>query len=131
MSGLWESSSVIPIPKKRLPSHNNDYRPVALTSLVMKCLKTIRLHGNITVSRSSSACLQAKYDYRRCLSHTCSPCSEIHGYTHKNRILYLVFSSAFNTTQPHTLPQKLIAMLVNLSFCHVDLGLSYRQKTVG
>ena len=45
------------------------------------------LHGNITVSKFSSVCLQAKQDNRRCNSHTCSPCSETPGYN-QNVSLY-------------------------------------------
>lgn len=35
---LWKSSFVIPIPKKANQTENNDFRPVALTSLVMNDL---------------------------------------------------------------------------------------------
>lgn len=30
---------ITPIPKKPHPSENNDYRPVAITSIVMKCFE--------------------------------------------------------------------------------------------
>lgn len=36
---LWKRSTIIPVPKKSCPSDNNDYRPVALTSVVMKCFE--------------------------------------------------------------------------------------------
>lgn len=35
----WKSSLICPVPKTRSPSSLNDYRPVALTSIVMKCFE--------------------------------------------------------------------------------------------
>ena len=37
----WKLSEVIPVPKKKFPKLDNDFRPVALTSIPMKCLETI------------------------------------------------------------------------------------------
>ena len=39
----WKSSTIVPVPKKQKPSELNDYRPVALTSVVMKCMERIVL----------------------------------------------------------------------------------------
>ena len=36
---IWKLSTVIPIPKKDNPKLPNDFRPIALTSLVMKTLE--------------------------------------------------------------------------------------------
>lgn len=36
---IWKTPEVIPIPKKSPPMCKNDYRPVALTSVIMKCLE--------------------------------------------------------------------------------------------
>ena len=41
VSVLWKNSIIIPIPEASNPSVLNDYRPVALTSLVMNCLEKI------------------------------------------------------------------------------------------
>ena len=35
---LWKTSYITSVPKIICPKENNDYRPVALTSIVMKCL---------------------------------------------------------------------------------------------
>ena len=35
----WKHSEIIPVPKKCKPSILNDYRPIALTPIVMKCLE--------------------------------------------------------------------------------------------
>ena len=38
---LWKTTYITPVPKKTCPKENNHYRPVALTSIVMKCLERI------------------------------------------------------------------------------------------
>ena len=38
---IWKTSEIIPIPKKSPPMCKNDYRPVALKSVIMKCLEKI------------------------------------------------------------------------------------------
>ena len=38
---LWKTPEIVPVPKRTSPSCNNDYRPVALTSIMMKCLERI------------------------------------------------------------------------------------------
>ena len=40
---LWKKSIVCPVPKKNKPVSLNDYRPVALTSVAMKCFERIIL----------------------------------------------------------------------------------------
>ncbi|KAI4881531.1 hypothetical protein NFI96_008386 [Prochilodus magdalenae] len=41
---LWKTSCLVPVPKKGRPSELNDFRPVALTSHVMKTLERLLLH---------------------------------------------------------------------------------------
>ena len=38
---LWKLSAISPLPKKSNPKSNNDYRPIALTSVIMKCFEKI------------------------------------------------------------------------------------------
>ena len=38
---LWKKSVITPVPKKPCPKVNNDFRPVALTSIVVKCFERI------------------------------------------------------------------------------------------
>ena len=42
--GLWKTSMICPIPKNNSPSDLSDYRPIAITSVVMKCFEKIVLH---------------------------------------------------------------------------------------
>ncbi|TWW74094.1 LIM zinc-binding domain-containing [Takifugu flavidus] len=41
---LWKTSCIIPVPKKNRPSELNDFRPVALTSHLMKTLERLFLN---------------------------------------------------------------------------------------
>ena len=109
-----------PIPKKPRPSQNNDYRSVALTSLLMKCLERILLRRIST--ETSQFQDPHQFAYRRNRSTQDAILTHIHhGQKHLDtpttsaRILFLDFSSAFNTIQPHILLQKLRAILVNPS----------------
>ena len=43
----FKSSTIVPLPKKRNISSLNDYRPVALTPVVMKCFEKL-VRGHIT-----------------------------------------------------------------------------------
>ena len=107
-------------PKKPRPSQNNDYRPVALTSLVMECLERLLLRRIST--ETSQFQDPHQFAYRRNRSTEDAILTLIH-HAQKHldtpktsaRILFLDFSSAFNTIQPHILLQKLRAMLVNPS----------------
>ena len=38
---IWKTAEIIPVPKKSPPTCNNDFRPIALTSIVMKCSEKI------------------------------------------------------------------------------------------
>ncbi|KAK0148776.1 putative RNA-directed DNA polymerase from transposon X-element [Merluccius polli] len=38
---LWKTSTIVPVPKLPRPTESNDFRPIALTSLVMKCLERL------------------------------------------------------------------------------------------
>ena len=39
----WKDAVIIPIPKNARPAANNDFRPIALTSIVMKCFERMVL----------------------------------------------------------------------------------------
>ncbi len=38
---IWTKSIIVPVAKTKSPQELNDFRPVALTSLVMKCLEKV------------------------------------------------------------------------------------------
>ena len=130
---LWKSSCIVPIPKKPRPSQNNDCGPHLPSDEMSRTTSSpAYLHGNVTVSRSSSVCIQAKQEYRRCNSPTCSPCSETPGYTQNFSLYYLLglfkcvqhYPATYTTTETESHACESI-------IAQVDLGLSYKQKTVG
>ena len=112
---LWKLSAIKPLPKKPNPKCNNDYRPIALTSVLMKCFEKIiknrlLLYVNLDEfqfaykkSRSTKdACIGLDYFLR---SHLEDPCTYA-------RVLFVDFTSAFNTIVPSILLEKLESMNV-------------------
>lgn len=117
-----KSSTIVPLPKKSTISSLNDYRPVALTPIIMKCFEKL-------VRRHIISCLPSTFDnyqfaYRAnrstedaitttlhaALSHLEQPGSYV-------RLLFVDFSSAFNTILPHRLVSKLEAIGLSNSTC--------------
>ncbi|TWW53744.1 putative RNA-directed DNA polymerase from transposon BS [Takifugu flavidus] len=112
---LWKTSCIIPVPKKNRPSELNYFRPVALTSHLMKTLE--RLFLNLLRPQVQHAEDSLQFAYRDkvgvedaiiYLLH------RVHSHLDKGsgaaRILFLDFSSAFNTIQPLVLQDKLLQM---------------------
>ena len=103
------TSEIVPLPKKPSPVCNNDYRPVALTSIVMKSLERIVKNLLCQQVRPYTDHYQFAYSKGRCvedatlsltdyvLSHVDKPNES--DRTHFVKILFVEFSSAFNTIQ--------------------------------
>ena len=109
-----------PLPKKKHPSSLNDYRPVALTPIVMKCFERIVLRYLLTFTASHSDPFQFAYRPNRGTDDAILTLLH-NAFMHLNktgsfvRILFIDFSSAFNTIQPHLLARKLLDMNVKPS----------------
>ena len=109
---LWKSSTIVPVPKKPKVKELNNFRPVALTPLPMKCLEKIVLKNLLPFVEPHLDPLQFAYrtgrgveDAIATLLHKLLKHIESPGcYA---RILFADFSSAFNTMQRHTLIKKL------------------------
>ncbi len=117
---LWKTSCLVPVPKRTHPTHHNDYRPVALTSHMIKRFERLVLfyirtsvstqmdllqfayHPNISVNDALIYMLQRAY------THLDTPDASV-------RITFFDFSSAFNTIQPSLLGEKMEKMNVDLS----------------
>uniref|UniRef100_A0A8C6M681 Reverse transcriptase domain-containing protein n=1 Tax=Nothobranchius furzeri TaxID=105023 RepID=A0A8C6M681_NOTFU len=109
---LWKTSCVVPVPKTSHPKDLSSYRPVALTSHLMKTLERLVLNHLRPLVRSSLDPLQFAYQpgigvedaiiylLHRALTHLEKPGSTV-------RIMFFDFSSAFNTIQPRLLKDKL------------------------
>lgn len=117
---LWKTSEIVPIPKVKQPIVMNDLRPVALTSIVMKCFEKIvknYLCKDVDPLRDS---MQFAYCKGRCvedattlLLHKVTQHLDTTRLNNYARVLFVDFSSAFNTIQPHIMLKKLLAMNVN------------------
>ena len=133
---IWKSSTICPVPKKSNPTCNNDYRPVALTSLVMKSLERLILPQLQREVSGLTDPLQFAYKQQRgtddavitLLHHTYAQLEKPKSFV---RMVFVDFSSAFNTVQPHLIGQKLLRMNVNPHPILLILSfLSNRQQTV-
>ena len=59
----WKAATICPVPKRSRPSTLNDYRPIALTSVLMKCLEKLvlrKLKEDSKRVRSVSVRIQTK-----------------------------------------------------------------------
>ncbi|KAI3377332.1 hypothetical protein L3Q82_008535 [Scortum barcoo] len=108
---LWKTSRIVPVPKKNRPSELNDFRPVALTSHLMKTLERLFLSSSDPMIASAYQPGVGVEDAILYLLH------RAHSHLDKGsgtvRILFLDFSSAFNTIQPTLLRDKLSRMGVD------------------
>lgn len=101
----------------------NDYRPVALTAIMMKCLEKIVKNILTEQVKTYVDTHQFAYTKNRCVEdatlsltdYVLSDIDKPNTAAKKNyvKILFVDFSSAFNTIQPHIMMQKLINMNVN------------------
>ncbi|KAK3523223.1 hypothetical protein QTP86_022942, partial [Hemibagrus guttatus] len=122
VTACFKTSAIVPIPKKTKITGLNDYRPVALTSVVMKSFERLVLSYLKDVTDTLLDPLQFAYRANRSvddavnmalhfiLQHLDSPGSYV-------RILFVDFSSAFNTIVPALLRDKLFQLNVPDSMC--------------
>ena len=115
---LWKTSCVVPVPKRKSPSGPQDFRPIALTSHVMKVMERLVLAHLRPQVKPSLDPLQFAYQphlgvddaiiYLLQRAH-----SHLEGAGCTVRITFFDFSSAFNTIQPLLLSEKLQVMGVD------------------
>ena len=117
---VWRTSSIIPVPKSSHAKDLNDFRPIALTSVICKSLDP----------------LQFAYKAKRGVEDAILTLMEL--VTHHldqrdtfTRILLMDFSSAFNTLQTHLLLSRLLDLDVSPSIVlWVRAFLRDRSQTV-
>ncbi|CDQ95619.1 unnamed protein product [Oncorhynchus mykiss] len=113
----FKRATVVPVPKKAKVTELNDYRPVALTSVIMKCFeRLVKDHITSTLPDTLDP-LQFAYRLNRSTDDAIS--TTLHtALTHLDkrntyvRMLFIDYSSAFNTI----VPSKLIIELETLGF---------------
>ena len=118
LPAIWKISHITPVPKKPQPKVNNDYRPVALTSIVMKCFERIIVSHLLPLIKPILDPHQFAYRANRSVDDATLTLVH-HLYQHLDtgghhaRVLMVDFSSAFNTIQPHLMMQKMMSMALN------------------
>ena len=110
---VWKSGEIIPIPKKDVITVDNDLRQVTLTAILGKCLEKLGRAKllDCVLSRLDNN----QFAYLNGRSTDDAICSLIHRITQhldedpRNyaRALFIDYSSAFNTIQPHLMIEKL------------------------
>jgi len=111
---IWKQSRVIRVAKLNHPQLLNDFRRVALTSLVMKCFEVL-VKKVIILSKTGNLLdpLQFAYRAKQGVDDATTILlnllfKHLEGSKTHARILFVDFSSAFNTIQPHILVDKLL-----------------------
>ncbi len=119
----FKKSVIIPVPKNSKPSCLNDYRPVALTSTVMKVFERLLKKHICSSIPATLDPLQFAYRPNRSTDDAISQVLHF-SLTHidsKNgnyvRLLFIDYSSAFNTIVPTKLAVKLSDLGLNTSLC--------------
>ena len=119
---IWKTATIIPVPKKDKPTVMNDYRPVALTPVTMKCLEKIILSRLLPCITPSMDKLQFAYRQNRSIEDAIITVLN-YIYQHLDtsgsyvRALFIDYSSAFNTIIPNILINKLKAYGVEPYLC--------------
>ena len=118
-----KSSTIIPLPKKTTASTPNDYRPVALTPIIMKCFeKLVRSHITTSLPPTFDS---HQFAYRANRATEDAIATALHTtLTHVEqrgnyaRLLFIDFSSAFNTIIPSRLVTKLMDLGLSQQICY-------------
>ena len=114
----WKTSKILPVPKKSKISQLNDLRPVALTSVVFKCFEKLVLKDLIKqVEHQLDPCQFAYKPNRNVEDAVLVFLNNVLVHLDEGRrfvrALFIDFSSAFNTIQPHLLFEKLTSFGVS------------------
>ncbi len=118
----FKHSTIIPVPKKPKITGLNDYRPFALTSVVMKSFERLMLAHLKDITGPLLDPLLFAYRANRSVDDAVNMgLHYIFQHLYKPgtyaRILFVDFSSAFNTIIPDTLQNKLTQLSVPTSIC--------------
>ena len=117
-----DGATIVPVPKKSAITCLNDYRPIALTPVITKCFEKILLkHIKDTIPAGLDS---LQFSYRENRSKEDAVPLALHtALTHLQhpntyvRMLFVDFSSAFNTVLPDTLALKLHNLGLSTSLC--------------
>eukprot|EP00061_Rhincodon_typus_P003380 g19942.t1 len=132
----FKKTTILPVTKKTHTVCLNDYRPVALTSIIMKCFKTLVMAH---INSSFPTCLdplQFAYRHNRSTEDAISLAlhSSLEHLDNKDtyvRLLLVDYSSTFHTIIPSRLISKLHALGLSSTLCNWILSfLTYRPQSL-
>eukprot|EP00061_Rhincodon_typus_P010176 g34260.t1 len=132
----FKKTTIIPVPKKAHAKCLNEYRPVALTSIVMKCFERLVMTH---INSSLPACLNPLQLANRRNRSTVDAISRSLGSSLEHlvnkdtyiRLLLIDYSSTFSTGIPSRLTSKLRDLGLCSTVCNWILGfLTHRPQTV-
>ncbi len=122
LPSCFKKSTILPIPKKNKIACLNDWRPVALTFIFSKCFEKLIRDYICSVLPASLDPLQFAYHSNRSTDdaiafnlHTAL--SHLENKNTYVRMLFVDYSSAFNTIVPATLVAKFQTLGLNRSLC--------------
>ncbi|KAK3557635.1 hypothetical protein QTP70_032302 [Hemibagrus guttatus] len=118
-----KTTTTIPVPKKSPVSCLNDYRPVALTPIIMNCFERLIMRHIKNLLPPSLDPMQFAYHLNHSMDDAISTTLHL-ALTHMDnrntyvRMLFIDISSAFNTIIPQHLIEKLSLLGTNTSLCY-------------
>lgn len=130
----FKATTIVPLPKKSPASSLNDYTPTALTSIMMKCFERL-VKANITSTLPTTLDpYQFAYHPKRSADDALAIALHLcltHLENDHAQMLFIDFSSVFNTVIPQHLVDKLSKIGINTSLCNWLLDvLTNRPQTV-
>jgi len=119
----FKQTTIVPVPKNTKVTCLNDYRPVALTSVAMKCFERLVMAHINTIIPETLDPLQFAYRPNRSTDDAISialhtALSHLDKRNTYVRMLFIDYSSAFNTIVPSKLITKLRTLGLNTSLCN-------------
>ncbi|XP_054631629.1 uncharacterized protein LOC129181035 [Dunckerocampus dactyliophorus] len=120
----FKSTTIVPVPKKSNVTCLNDYRPIALTPIVMKCFeRLVMTHIKKSILAATVDPLQFAYRQNRSTDDAVNTAihtalSHLQGQDTYVTMLFIDYSSAFNTVSPHKLTNKLLTLVLSPSLCN-------------
>ncbi|KAK3548106.1 hypothetical protein QTP70_004720 [Hemibagrus guttatus] len=118
-----KTTTIIPVPKKSPVSCLNDYRPVALTPIIIKCFERLVMRQFKDLLPPSLDPMPFTYHPNRSMDDAISTTLHL-SLTHLEnkdtyvRMLFINYSSAFNTIIPQHLTENLSLLGINTFLCN-------------
>ena len=112
-------SNIVPVPKKAKVPELNDYFPIALPSVIIKCFKgLVKDHLTSTLPDTLDP---LQFAYSRSTDGAIALHTVVFHLDKRNtyvRMMFIDYSSAFNTIMPSKLITKLGALGLNPALCN-------------